>query len=250
MVLYQIVVYYTILWYTILYIATTQFSFRYQQNLVLFPIWLSCYNRIPRSGPRWWSITLLAVVNSLVTAPFPSMPGRSGAWSPIWRRSLPLMILAKPKHLPPPAHCSLPCGPTFRDEPCRIFTVYCISSHYWCPYNFYYSTSTCSNMYSKSVFVFLFAPAMHILTVGWKPCTSTSAFQKLKNSLDFTLESWDSSAGVKSLKIHFYVFTLCPVFPQFSKISSSQVFGNSRSKRPPGLTSKCFDFNLHQGLNL
>lgn len=59
--------------------------------------------RTPKSGPKRWSTTSLAVVNSPVTGPFPNMPGRSGEWSPTWRRSVLPMILAKPPPLP---HCA------------------------------------------------------------------------------------------------------------------------------------------------
>lgn len=75
------------------------------------------YNRTLKSGQRRWSITLQAVVNSPVTAPFPSMPGRSGAWSPVWRRSLLLMILANPA----PPYCNGSCGPTTEEKPRKLF---------------------------------------------------------------------------------------------------------------------------------
>lgn len=84
---------------------------------------LSC-NRTLKSGQRRWSITLLAVVNSPVTAPFPSMPGRSGAWSPVWRRSLLLMILANPA----PPYCNRSWGSTTEVKPWKRF--HCVLRHY------------------------------------------------------------------------------------------------------------------------
>lgn len=75
-----------------------------------------CVNRTLKSGPRWWFTTLPAVENSPVTAPFLSMPGRSGEWSPVWRRSLLRMTLAKPNYLVR----SSARGTAARDEPCSF----------------------------------------------------------------------------------------------------------------------------------
>lgn len=169
-----------------------------------------CTNRTLKSGPRWWSITSPAAVNSPVTAPFPSMPGRSGAWSPVWRRSLPLMILAKP-HLPPPPHCSSPCGPTTAEKPCSFFTLYCgiISLHYWSLYNLLlpvHLAVTCIELGLFTICIFSLCTSNAFSHCWVKPCISTSAFQQLRNSLDFTLESWDSLFEVKTLEIHFLFF--------------------------------------------
>lgn len=139
---YSAILYSTIVLYYTILLPYYIFSFRKVSSYFTmwppFPLLSLCINRTLKSGPRWWSITSPAVVNSPVTAPFPSMPGRSGAWSPVWRRSLPLMILAKPRL--PPLHCSSPRGPTTKEKPCSFFTVYCgiISLHYWPLYNLYY----------------------------------------------------------------------------------------------------------------
>lgn len=114
-VLYCTTQYY--IYYRVLYCTILHFTAYFQYLTLGLPLPPPpppplCINRTLKSGPRRWSITSPAVVNSPVTAPFPSMPGRSGAWSPVWRRSLPLMILA---NLPPP-HCSSPCGPTTEEE--------------------------------------------------------------------------------------------------------------------------------------
>lgn len=52
--------------------------------------WPTCFTsrpRTPRNGPRRWSTTLPDVASSPATAPSPSTPARSGAWSPHWRSS-------------------------------------------------------------------------------------------------------------------------------------------------------------------
>lgn len=62
---------------------------------------------------------------------------------------------------------------------------------------------------------------MHVVTAGWKPCISTSAFQQLRISLDFTLESWDPSVGVKTWTKHVLSFqwSCCLVATDVWKVS-------------------------------
>lgn len=74
-----------------------------------FLFYLHPHNRTPGNGPRRWSTTSLDVASSPATAPFPSTLVRSGAWSPHWRRSPPLMTSLKPSTPQPtprtfPAH--------------------------------------------------------------------------------------------------------------------------------------------------